>query len=204
MLELISIHINKTAGKSFRNILAQNYGRDLFCVNVDNSEKQHRSLSCKSFELVGLIPSTARALHGHFPAKDIVDIANGVPVIAWFRSPVERVISNYFHDLNNGYTKLNITDYVLQDSNINKISRMLDGISLNNLVIGFQETFNQDVKRIGKMFGWNNLSAPMINVGKKNSVSSNTRELIENLNREDIGLYNASLMGSLSGRAGPV
>lgn len=191
MLEVISIHINKTAGKTFKHILSRNYEQNLFCVNTDNSGKWHRSLSCKTGELTKMIPSHAKALHGHFCAKDIIGIANNTPIIAWLRNPIDRVVSNYFHDTNNKYTILDMDEYVSQECNINKISKMLDGLSLEKLIIGFQENFSEDVKRIGKIFGWTYLETPMINVGVKDSVPNEILRLIESLNNEDIKLYNS-------------
>lgn len=187
MLELISIHINKTAGKSFRQILSNNYGQSLFCINTDDSDKQHRSLSCRPDELAGMIPSTAKALHGHFTARDISNFVGDTPIIVWLRNPVDRVISNYFHDWNNNYTDLNIEEYVLQ--NTNKISKMLDGVRFKQLIVGFQENFDQDVIRIGRMFGWKHLTTHKLNVGIKSDVSADILRLIEICNREDIHLY---------------
>jgi len=195
MLEVISIHINKTAGKSFRCVLENNYAQNLFCINTDDSGKQHRSLSCRPDELANLIPSSARALHGHFFARDIISIADNLPIVAWIRNPVDRVVSNYFHDWNNRYTNLFIKEYILQECNINRMSKMLYGICLDKLTIGLQENFSADVIRIGKIFGWKHLSAPMINVGTKHDVSKDMLGLIEDVNHKDIELYN-DLIGS--------
>ncbi len=88
---IISIHIPKCAGTSFRQILDSAYGDRIWHnYGVIFSREQARP---------GLVPPGARAIHGHFIADSFDDLFPGRRLITWVRHPVERLVSNYHHFL---------------------------------------------------------------------------------------------------------
>lgn len=190
MLKIISIHINKTAGKAFRQLLYLNYGPKLLCMNVDNSNKFHRGPSCKANELESKIKNYTEVLHGHFTYKDISNlIDNNIKIIAWLREPVGRVLPNYFHDFKNSYTNLDIDDYIELEINKNKMIKMLDGINFDQCIFGLQEEFDYHTSIMADMFNWRFKKVPIINAGEQRPVSIKTIKRIEELNYLDIILY---------------
>jgi hypothetical protein len=75
--EIVSVHMQKCAGTSFRHVLQSWYGDELFADYGRNPER----------------PERASIVHGHFP----VDRYSGSRYISWVREPAARLISHYFY-----------------------------------------------------------------------------------------------------------
>src|SRR5690606_33266366 len=122
-LELLSLHIPKTAGTSFRNILKSVYGEDAV-VRLDINKNLLTRLNEELYESPA-IPN-ARVLHGHYFYKNIhkrVEIPEEVKIITWLRDPVKRVISNFY------YLESILVDILKEEQNnlniLSKIQRTL-------------------------------------------------------------------------------
>lgn len=109
-LELISIHIPKTAGTSFQQILEAQYpGKALLRLDFefvrDQDETGILRAKNKTDQRVldglvkeGEIPEYVKAIHGHFTLQDIQQLLGNIQtvrLVTWLREPIERVISNY-------------------------------------------------------------------------------------------------------------
>ncbi len=81
---IISIHIPKTGGTSFRNALEQVYGTGLWLNYGDDF----------SFDAV---PPGTECIHGHIPGDAYTHVFPGHQVATLVRHPVQRVVSNYYH-----------------------------------------------------------------------------------------------------------
>lgn len=160
-VELVSIHIPKTAGTSFRNILKQMYGEQQV-IRIDitlPSEKTPFSSVQPSTER---LPDEVRIIHGHFRFPDIAALYHldpDVPVITWLRDPVERVISNYFYlqkilreIIQEEQRRVNILskmektllEYASADINRNRTSKFLEGLRLQDLFLSeFRNIFQK-------------------------------------------------------------
>jgi SAM-dependent methyltransferase len=92
--KLLSMHIPKTAGTSFRKFLEQLYGSRLRLMysEADTAPRLR--------DKVRVDPSTL-CLHGHFQADALFPQLPGAALITWIRDPVQRVISSYFQMLRN-------------------------------------------------------------------------------------------------------
>jgi len=86
---IISMHLPKTGGSSFRQYLESIYGQSLRCLY---SVEETDPLKVDSLEL----PPDTRCLHGHFQADAFDRQLPGALKISWLRDPVERVVSSYF------------------------------------------------------------------------------------------------------------
>lgn len=211
MVELISIHIAKTAGRSFFEILKNEYGNKL-----DPRTKRTDFFPEKDYsnKLIDRIPEGISVLHGHLHYKHVKEIHQRFDpkVIAWLREPVDRIISNYYYMIGRvneigeshpQYRKRNHTliEYA-HDSIANKMSKCLDGISLDKLYFfGMQESFDEDVLHLSQMLKWKKeIPAMHINTGdsfdvyetaptKKSEITQAMRNEIAALNEKDILLY---------------
>ncbi len=208
-LEVISLHIPKTAGTSFRNILKEVYGDDAV-VRFDINNKGVVRLN-EEFYTSGDLPN-ARVLHGHFAYSDLSSMfefdEKSVRRITWLRHPVKRVISNYFylesrlHDiLKEEKRNLNILskmqrslqEYARDEKNRNRQHKFLNGIALTDFdFVGIQEDFEADLKEIAATLNWEKYPPPLFQnktPSKKPEISKDLIKEIEELNSLDMELY---------------
>ncbi len=83
---IISVHIPKCAGTSFRYVLQRVYGRRLWLnYGADFSREA--------------VPSDTACIHGHIPGRAYETAFPEHRIITMVRHPVQRVISNYYHFL---------------------------------------------------------------------------------------------------------
>jgi hypothetical protein len=211
-VELVSLHIPKTAGTSFRNILKSVYG-DRAVVRLDINNRGVTRLNQVVYE-ENKAPS-AKVLHGHFVYEDIVnrfDLPTGFKKITWLRHPVQRVVSNYYYLesrlktlLNEEQKNLNILskmqrsllEYAGDEINRNRQSKFLKGIELKDFdFVGIQEDFNEDLVEIAKVLNWGEYPQPIHHnktPTKRPPLDPEIRREIELLNQEDMNLYREAL-----------
>lgn len=212
ILELISIHIPKTAGTSFRSTLKEMFGSDVVVrLDIDIYSGQIK-IEDKGFKQKRL-PKNIKVIHGHFSYKQLVkrfDVNPDVPVITWLRDPSKRVMSNYFYlaerlkeELDEETKGLNILskmqksliEYAQLEQNRNRMAKFLDGISLDKMkFVGIQEYYNEDLAYFSQLFGFNNITPHEHNITKdRDTVNPEVIQKIEELNSLDIKIYKRGL-----------
>lgn len=212
-VELISIHIPKSAGTSFYKTLISQY-KDSGITRIDMNKKDRININ-KIHHDKAYISKSTKVIHGHFTIPQLygaLDISKDLPIITWLRDPVERVISNYYYlskilaqELNENSKDLNLlnrlqkslVEYAHVESCRNRMTKFLDGIELEELAfIGFVENYSEDLKSLSNMMNWKYYEEVKVNTtGAKNKreVSQEIREEIARLNQEDIALYQKAL-----------
>lgn len=212
-VELISVHIPKTAGTSFRNYLKAVYSPDSVARVDLPLESQVLKYEQKAYGPRKL-PKNVRVVHGHFNLLELqarLDLPDSVPVITWLRHPVDRVISNYFYlkarleeELDEKGKGLNILskmqrtllEYARAEPNRNRQSNFLRGMSLRDFdFVGIQEHFKEDIAKMARHFLWDpSVDVPKVNVTpRRYAVSEAEREEIMRLNQADMRLYEEGL-----------
>ncbi len=201
MIRLVSIHIPKTAGRSFRIVLRRVYGeKKVFNVTRVSGKKWNEDLERS-------IPPSVEVLHGHFTFSDISKLHHEteVPLITWLREPVERVLSNYYFFIQragsgerpHAYHRRDETlmDYVRQDSSRNRMSRFLEGAALKDFFfVGIMEHFDEDLRQLAERMGWGRVEPAHVNINKEfraqfPPVGEEVKETIRQLNEKDVVLY---------------
>lgn len=213
-IELVSIHIPKCAGTSFRNILKTVYGEE-GVVRLDIDLQKHvLKVNEQVFEQKKLSRKT-RVVHGHFAyplLKERFELKEHVPVITWLRNPVDRVVSNFFYlekrlkeELDEEGKGLNILrkmqrslmEYAADEFNQNRITKFLQGTTLADIdFVGIQEYYKEDLEAMAKQFNWPSYEYLHVNKtggGYHDRVSEEQREQIAKWNRADMELYHAAL-----------
>lgn len=213
--ELISIHLHKTAGTSFMEILKQVYGdQQVSSLHIDHhGNGLWRAVQDDEEVPLEEIVLQRKVIHGHSSVSSLqrfVDLPKGVPIITWLRDPVERVESAYNfasqiykNELSQSHPRLNILnslkrnvlEYASVAPNRNWMSRMLDGIELEDLYfVGIVEHFEEDVAYLAEKLGWGNYSIPHINRSANRPVlAPHKREAIKAWNKRDVDLYEKAL-----------
>lgn len=101
---LVSVHMPKTAGMSFRSSLEEHFGEgfrpDYEDYPLAKSPEQRRALarqwahSAQSGDYSGV-----GCIHGHFLPLKYLSLADAVPCtfVTWLREPVARLVSHYYY-----------------------------------------------------------------------------------------------------------
>lgn len=223
-LELISIHIPKTAGTSFRNTLIGVYG-EKGVVRLDIELQRQDVRLNEHLYSERQLPAGTRVVHGHFSYplfRQHFDAPASLPVITWLRDPVERVISNYFYlskrlkeELDEERKGLNILnkmqrsllEYASFEPAQNRMSKFLRGMDLTDfLFVGIQEDYDASLQRLAGLLHWEDY--PVFHYNKTgserpNRVSEKERDIIRSLNQDDIALYERALDELSKGRWTP-
>jgi len=207
LLELISIHIPKTAGRSFLDILNQEYGSNL--VEHFNRKDFPKSEPEKEELFLQQLKPETKVIHGHFKYSHIRGIQQktDAKVVVFLRDPVERVISNYFFFMkrieeNPDDTELqarkdeSLLEYADRPDTQNRLYQWLEGAKIEDVFfIGFVEQYEKDVQALAEKLGWGNVKVPRVNDNRafRNQLPKerwHERELIASWNHLDIALYN--------------
>jgi hypothetical protein len=211
--ELISLHIPKTAGTSFRNILKNVYGDEevvRFDINVNGVVRLNEELydSRKLPEV--------KAIHGHFyigMLESLFELPENYKLITWVRDPVKRVISNYYYlesrlreILNEEKKILNILsklqrtliEFARAEINRNRQTKFLSGRDPEEFdFVGIVEHFDAEIPRLASVMGWKDIPASIYHNKTpeiKPEISTDILEEIAKLNAEDIKLYQKAVL----------
>lgn len=209
--ELISLHIPKTAGTSFRNILKAVYGDEevvRFDMNENGTFLNEQPYTKSTLPRV-------RVIHGHFIFKSLrkeFQIPDDCKIITWVRNPVDRVISNYYYlesrlkdILNEEKRNLNILvkmqrtllEYARAEINRNRQAKFLNGTVPDDFdFIGIHEFFNEEVVRLSRVLQWKTIPEVLYHNKTETDKPEIQEEVIHEileLNKEDTAIYENAL-----------
>jgi len=202
---IISVHIPKTGGTSFRNFLIKAFNKK---VVFDYRNLYNKPKLIGSSKTIEKIPLDTKVIHGHFKADKYDDLFPNAKLITWFRNPLEIPISLYYHflrcpnfknsDCKALYDeKMSLKEFVL---NIGDGNRSPYFISTKELVdfdfIGITEMYDKSMRLFRKLFHIDN-SIPVIkeninpqkNFESKYRIDPEIRKLIRKLFIKDYKLY---------------
>ena len=151
-MELISVHLPKTAGWSFRAALDAEYGDDLLPIYRD-AEANGREW---------------RAIHGHFKPRQFWSAGRNAALVMWMRDPVERIRSWYdfwqvtppsgepHHEAFRS-SNMSLAEFAAWDITTEPFEHVfLDGTKgLESFdFIGITERYDDDLAKLAKLLGW--------------------------------------------------
>lgn len=216
MLKVISIHIPKTAGSTFSQILSKTYGKERL-LKIYGMRGVPETIDLSIFPRKEV--RKARILHGHFRYSQMSQIIKKKKplLITWVRDPVDRVISNYFYSMyriregiasedKNMMRNFSLLEYANELENRNMMSWFMEGSILDDyFFIGRKEAFQQDLIELGRKLKWPPVfklphqkdgSAFIHNndcTTQYNDITASMKAEIAVLNKNDIRLYNEIL-----------
>jgi hypothetical protein len=175
---LVSVHIPKCAGTSFRTMLRASYRERLW--------ENYGRIFSREQARPGVVPAGTRCIHGHFLADAFDELFPGRELVTWLRHPVERVVSTYHHFLRTPdfrddccralyEHKLTLREFADLDWMCNTASRYAAGKACSDFAfIGLVERFEESLLRFHARFGGvAELPMPKNNVNPARSLSGN-------------------------------
>ena len=205
MIELISVHIPKTAGTAFRHVLTDVYGLNgvLGDYPPDCIHQPGKSIA-----------KEIKVIHGHFEPSKYQGYFPTAKRIVWLRHPLFRLISEYFFaktikDRNNVIHaqlldgNLSILEFARIGQMKNFLSQKIKGMQLAQFdFVGVQEFYKQDLIDLKNMMGWRNFQPIVKNDNRYPQYQKCLQEILNDaslvdalakLNREDLELYREAL-----------
>ncbi len=153
---IISIHIPKCAGTSFRHALEEAYGAGLWLNYGDDYS-------------IDAVPPCTECIHGHMLGDAYKNVFPGHQTITMVRNPVQRVVSNYYHFLHNPDPRhpasvrlhaeqLTLREFAEIDCMRNKATRYVAGRRPEDFdYVGITERFEESLLLFAQIFQINKL-----------------------------------------------
>jgi hypothetical protein len=207
MLEIIYLHIPKTAGTSLLEWLGQHYAQEQIIPIKRNIFEQNPHRNPEEI-LLDLCTDKARVLHGHFTWQECRLVREKHPqalCLTFLRNPIDRVYSNYLYfqkrirenKVNPEHLsrdKEGLLDYAHLPQSRNRMHTFLEGSHKKDFsFVGSFENFEQDTKALASALGLSFDRIPKANVNplgaQKNPLNKEEIEIIGSLNQKDIALY---------------
>ena len=222
-MDVISVHVPKTAGTTFGKILAMVYGEEAIFLDYQDVpmnptspyQVDHAGWRESATAQVRSVGPEFRAIHGHFAIEKYEDAFPEARRIAWVRHPAAWVISLYFYWKHVETTTnplvqllhaggLSIDDFARHPAARNQVSGVfLKGASPESFdFLGVQEHFDADSKELVQMMGWPEVAPGFLNKSPEEGYDDRLRELREDdrladrliaLNEGDMAFYEAAL-----------
>ncbi|HZT83314.1 MAG TPA: hypothetical protein VFA26_23995 [Gemmataceae bacterium] len=197
---LLSIHIPKCGGTSFRRVLGRLFGPRLA---LDYASPFADSPPAA-------VPADTSCIHGHFRAGKYAALFPGARLVTWVRHPVSRVASHYAYfrrhpelGAANPVCRavhergLSLVDFARLDSMCDRMSWFLQGRRVEDFAfIGIVEEYEQSLARFGAWLGADPGPAPRENASPDAAggwrVGPAEAAAILDLNRADVRWYAAA------------
>ena len=207
-ISLCSIHIPKSAGTSFRNILKSVYGRN-GVVRLDINVSRKVQINDKAFTGSSLSSGVAVA-HGHYSFRQFqqyFDESQDLKVITWLRHPVKRTISLYYYLMEQIHSQVIFTrraertmdrmtysllEFATKPENCNRMHRFLKGVKLTEMdFVGITEYFDEDIHHLAAIMNWPKVKSLAVNKTRKKGkdIPDDVIEQIEAANQKDMEIY---------------
>jgi len=209
---IISVHIPKTGGGSFEQVLASQFGSRLVSFNITHVtipawHPQRWLQELKAAWFWHRLPSNWAVVHGHFRARDVVRRFPEARLAVWLRDPVERVVSHYYYWLRQPHflhptcrrmvrRKMSLEQFAELRPLQNIHVRFLQGIDIERFdFVGLTEQYERSLELFSRRFlGGRRLPTFARNVNPQRSrsrydIPPRLRGRIAELNQLDIELY---------------
>jgi hypothetical protein len=210
---LLSIHVPKTAGNSFREALMGSFGDRLMLDYGDwagfNTPEanirrilREEAMRARRDELM----KKYDVIHGHFIADKYQGLFPDEQFIAFFRNPFQQSVAHYFFLVRNPQrehpeekilhdAKMTLLEYLEWDALRDQQSRFLGSLSIDDLAfVGLSEEYSKSLELFRSMFGYDLGEPRFENVNEARSgaeypISADVRTAVKKYRPADIELY---------------
>ncbi len=217
---LVSIHMPKTAGSSFRATLEAEFGEQFLADYADYPlastplERHTRALEdCMAAEPAAF--AGVSCLHGHFLPLKYLLLADQVDCrfVTWLRDPLDRLVSHYDYwqrsydpasaDTSSLHRRVveerwSLERFCLAPELRNVYTEFLWGFPLHMLdFVGITEFYNEDLREFAALFLSGPVEALNLNVSQQargaEQLPPRLRERVRAFHRADVELYQWAL-----------
>jgi hypothetical protein len=210
---ILSLHVPKAAGNSFRALMQAEFGDRLmldygdwagFDVLAANERRKMRTLEMRSRR--GELVEKYDAIHGHFIADKYLGLFPSEEFVAFFRDPYQQALSHYWFLVRNPErehpeekmlhdAKMTLHDYLAWDAFHNQQSQYLGSVSIDDFaMVGISEEFYRSVDLFNSIFGCSLRGQSFLNVnpdhqGADYHIDHDVRKAVEKYRAADVELY---------------
>lgn len=207
---ILSVHIPKTAGRAFGQMLAAEWGArvlddygDLIGVNSPQAVNRRADRALKARENRECLLRDYDVIHGHFIADKYIGLFPRTNFVGFFRDPYQQTISHYEFMFRNPQidhpavrelheTRMSLSDFIVRSANMQ--TRFIGSVPLEDFaVIGLTEEFVRSVALFNATFGSNlKVQSTNINPNRPNrgyEIEPGIMRLIDVHRAEDFALY---------------
>lgn len=209
---VVSVHVPKSAGTSFRRILGE--------ICTARIWDNYGAIFTRQQARAELVPQGVSIIHGHFMADAFDELFPKRRLVTWVRHPVERLVSNYQHflrapDMRDDCCRelhergLSLRQFADLGWMRNETSRYLAQKPVEDFAfVGIAERFSESIQNFCRIFGFRDvLRIPHENVNPNRreehyDLPAEDYAYILERNAADFAWYN-SAVGRLAEELGP-
>jgi len=210
---ILSLHVPKAAGNSFRQLLQIEYGERMLTdygdwagFKVPEALERCRIRTLKMRSRRDELLEKYDVIHGHFATDKYLGLFPKEEFVAFFRDPYQQAISHYYFLLRNPQrehleekmfheAKMTLLDYLSWDALRDQQSQYLGSLSINDLaMVGISEEFYKSVALFNAKFGCDLRGDSFLNVnpdteGAEYKIEPDVRKAVEKYRAADLEVY---------------
>ena len=204
-VEIISVHVPKTAGSAFTRVLLRVYGPEAMFLDYPY-EKDYQGQFMQEGD------AKVKVIHGHFPGAKYKNKFPDAKRIIWLREPTNFLISYYcfnkvfrrtvFYDLLQK-KNLSFLEFAELPENQNIMSVYLRDMKLEDFYfVGIQDFFEEDLEELTTLLSWQKVEVSQENNNLYSDYKAIKEEVLSDrsivdkvarLNAKDMELYQEAL-----------
>jgi hypothetical protein len=212
-LMILSLHVPKAAGNSFRELLQAEFKERMMAdygdwagFKVPEAIERCRIRTLEMRSRRDELQKKYAIIHGHFVADKYRGLFPREDVVAFFRDPFQQALSHYYFLLRNPQrahleekifheAKMTLHDYLSWDAFRDHQLQYLGSLSIDDLaMVGISEEFYRSVDIFNSLFGCNLLGESFFNVnpeyqGADYKIDPDIRNAVEKYRAGDLDLY---------------
>jgi len=210
---ILSLHVPKAAGNSFRQLLQSTFGErvmldygDWAGFNVPEAMERCRIRTLAMRQRRDELLERFDIIHGHFVTDKYLGMFPREDFVAFFRDPYQQAVSHYYFLLRNPQrehleekmfheAKMTLPDYLSWDAFRDQQSQYLGSISIADFaMVGLSEEFYRSVTLFNSIFGCDLQGQSFLNVnpdhqGADYTIDDDIRKLVDKYRGGDVDLY---------------
>ncbi len=163
----VSVHIPKTAGTTLGMVLDRVFRKRVLMDYPDNALEDQPDPDIAAH--AAFVQSYFKGIHGHFSVRRHLTSFPAAKLVSTLRHPVDRVISQFMHELNDDGTAsayhaaiaagMSVVDFAEQDGVGNAMTRFLAGVDLRDYdLLLMSDRLNESLHVLNYVLG--NLDVP--------------------------------------------